>query len=129
MPQMKWQKDGYLLNETRDLAQIRRVLVATMVLNFLSTGVKLAAGLATGALSVVADGMDSLFDGLSNVIGLGGLAVAGRPPDSSHPYGYRKFETVATLSIAFLLFLTTFELLQEAWQRLQSHAVPQINLW
>jgi cation diffusion facilitator family transporter len=55
--------------------------------------------------------------------------VAGRPPDSSHPYGYRKFETLATLSIAFLLFLTTFELLQEAWQRLQSHAVPQINWW
>jgi cation diffusion facilitator family transporter len=129
MPQLKWQEDGYAVNEKRDLPQIRRVLVATMVLNFLSTGVKLAAGLATGALSVVADGMDSLFDGLSNIIGLAGLAVAGRPPDPSHPYGYRKFETVATLSIAFLLFLTTFELLQEAWQRLQSHAVPQINWW
>jgi Co/Zn/Cd efflux system component len=63
MPQIKWQDDGYALNDRRDLPQIRWVLVVTMILNFISMGVKLAAGLATGALSVVADGMDSLFDG------------------------------------------------------------------
>jgi cation diffusion facilitator family transporter len=85
--------------------------------------------LATGALSVVADGLDSLFDGISNLVGLVGLNLAARPPDSNHPYGHRKFETIAALSIAFLLFLTSWQLLQTAWARWWSDEVPEINLW
>ncbi|HEX7975567.1 MAG TPA: cation-efflux pump [Anaerolineales bacterium] len=117
------------MTETRDVAQIRRVLVATMVLNFLTTIVKLAAGLSTGALSVVADGLDSLFDGISNVVGLIGFAISAKPPDANYPYGRRKFETLATLSIAFLLFLTSWQLLLSAWQRLGSGMEAKVNLW
>ena len=73
---MKWVDDGYYVTESRDLREIRRVLILTMLLNFAATAVKLAAGLATGALSVIADSLDSLFDGLSNLIGLAGLYVA-----------------------------------------------------
>jgi cation diffusion facilitator family transporter len=128
MPTVKWIQDGFLLEERRDLGRIRRVLVVTMLLNFAASAVKLAAGLATGALSVVADALDSLFDGISNVVGLAGLSAAAKPPDAEHPYGHRKFETIAALSIAFLLFLTSFQLLQSAWQRLGSARPPQVNL-
>src|SRR3989304_1437257 len=121
--------EGYFSTEKRDLAHIRRVLLLTMLLNFIASGAKLAAGIATGALSVIADGLDSLFDGLSNLVGLAGLYAAARPPDADHPYGHRKFETIAALSIAFLLFLTCWQLLQVAWERLGSGAAPQVNLW
>jgi divalent metal cation (Fe/Co/Zn/Cd) transporter len=82
-----------------------------------------------GALSVVADGLDSLFDGISNLAGLVGLNLASKPPDADHPYGHRKFETIAALSIAFLLFLTSWQLLQTAWERWWSDAVPEITIW
>jgi cation diffusion facilitator family transporter len=129
MPPRKWIDDGYQTTELRDVRRIRWVLISTMLLNFLATAIKLAAGLATGALSVVADGLDSLFDGISNLVGLVGLNVASKPPDSDHPYGHRKFETIAALSIAFLLFLTSWQLLQTAWERWWSDEVPQINAW
>ena len=129
MPPRKWIDDGYQTTELRDVRRIRWVLIATMLMNFLATAIKLAAGLATGALSVVADGLDSLFDGISNLVGLVGLNVAAKPPDSDHPYGHRKFETIAALSIAFLLFLTSWQLLQTAWGRWWSDEVPQINAW
>jgi cation diffusion facilitator family transporter len=129
MSDLKWVKDDFIDTEQRDLGQIRRVLIITMLLNFAATGIKLAAGLATGALSVVADGLDSLFDGLSNVVGLAGLYAASRPPDASHPYGHRKFETLAALSVAFLLFLTCWQLLVSAWERFNSLKAPQVNLW
>lgn len=125
----KWIDDGYQSTELRDISSIRRVLLLTMLLNFLATGIKLAAGVATGALSVVADGLDSLFDGISNLVGLVGLKVAAQPPDSDHPYGHRKFETIAALSIAFLLFLTSWQLLQVAWERWWTEAVPEISIW
>jgi len=129
MSARKWIDDGYQATELRDVPSIRRVLIITLLLNFLATGIKLAAGLGTGALSVVADGLDSLFDGISNLVGLVGLNVAARPPDSNHPYGHRKFETIAALSIAFLLFLTSWQLLQTAWDRWWSGAIPEINAW
>lgn len=129
MSSRKWIDDGYYVTETRDLREIRRVLILTMLLNFAATAVKLAAGLATGALSVIADSLDSLFDGLSNLVGLAGLYVASKPPDADHPYGHRKFETIAALSIAFLLFFTVFQLLEIAWERWNSSVVPQVNVW
>jgi cation diffusion facilitator family transporter len=129
MPRYDWTDDGYFATERRDLSQIRYVLIVTMLLNFVAMAIKIAAGLATGALSVVADGLDSLFDGLSNVVGLAGLYAAGKPPDAEHPYGHRKFETVAALSISFLLFLTCWQLLQTAWQRLGGEHFPQVTLW
>ena len=129
MTARKWIDDGYQTTELRDVRRIRWVLIATMLLNFLATAIKLAAGLATGALSVVADGLDSLFDGISNLAGLVGLNLASQPPDVDHPYGHRKFETIAALSIAFLLFLTSWQLLQTAWERWWSDAVPDINIW
>jgi divalent metal cation (Fe/Co/Zn/Cd) transporter len=60
---------------------------------------------------MVADGFHSLFDASSNIIGLVGIHLANRPPDADHPYGHKKFETFATLGIAFLLGLTCLEIL------------------
>ncbi len=113
----------------RDTRAIFRVMLVTMLLNFLATFVKLVPGFLTGSLSVVADGLDSLFDGLSHISGFAGLYVSSKPPDEEHPYGHRKFETVAALSISFLLFLTTWQLLQTAWDRLKSPVTPDVTLW
>jgi cation diffusion facilitator family transporter len=129
MASRKWIDDGYQETELRDVHRIRWVLLITMLLNFLATGIKLAAGLATGAISIVADSLDSLFDGISNLVGLVGLNLAAKPPDSDHPYGHRKFETIAALCIAFLLFLTSWQLLQTAWEHWWNDAVPVISEW
>lgn len=114
---------------SRNYPAIRRVLWITMLLNWLAAGVKLGAGFLTGALSLVADGLDSLFDGLANVIGLVGIAVGSRPPDENHPYGHRKFETLTALLIASLLFFTAWELAESAIQRLRAPEPVTVNAW
>lgn len=124
-----WQDDGYFQTDHRDTRGIFWVMVFTMLLNFAATAVKITAGLLTGALSVVADGLDSLFDGLSHISGFAGLYAVSKPPDAEHPYGHRKFETVAALSIAFLLFITTWQLLETAWNRLHNPQPVEVNLW
>ncbi|MGB5932494.1 MAG: cation-efflux pump [Anaerolineae bacterium] len=108
---------------------IRRVLLITLALNLLATLAKMWVGYLTGSLSIVAGGFDSLFDSASNVIGLVGISFAVRPPDEEHPYGHRKFETLAAIGISLLLFVTCVEIVQSAAARLTSRAVPQINLW
>jgi len=110
---------------------IRRVLWITMGLNLLATAAKLIVGYWTGSLSLIADGFDSVFDSASNVIGLVGIHVAAQPADKDHPYGHRKAETMTALIIASLLFLTTWELIQSAVERLRNPALIQaeVNVW
>jgi cation diffusion facilitator family transporter len=92
--------------------------MVTLVCNLLAAVVKLGVGLWSGALSLVADGLDTLFDGLSNVVGLLAVRISSQPPDAEHPYGHRKFETLAALLIAVALFVTAWELTTGALGRL-----------
>src|SRR5512136_2209019 len=97
---------------------VRFVLIYTMVLNLVATVAKVAVGYLTGSLSLLADGFDSFFDSFSNVIGLVAIYVARRPADEDHPYGYRRYEILMTLVVSGLLFLTCFQILRSAYQRL-----------
>src|SRR5258708_3925981 len=76
---------------------------------------------------MVADGFHSVMDASSNVIGIAGVIIAARPPDDSHPYGHRRFETMATLSIGGLLLVAAWEILKTAIERLftGSHATAE----
>src|SRR5262245_18829343 len=74
-----------------------------------------------------ADGIHSLLDASSNVIGLVAVAVARRPPDANHPYGHRKYETFAALAVAMMLFAACQEVIGGALQRWRHPALPTIG--
>jgi len=107
--------------------QVRRVLIITLVLNIAVAVGKIVVGALTGAVSITADGFHSLMDGSSNLIGLGANAIAGKPADEDHPYGHRRFETVAALGVGVLLLLTAYEIVTSAIDRLTSGEAPQIS--
>jgi len=113
----------------RNYAAIERVLVITFVLNVISTVAKLGFGLWVGALSLIADGLDSLFDGVSNLVGLIAVRISRQPPDEDHPYGHRKFETLAALFIAAALFVAAWELATGAIGRLITPSPLVVNRW
>ena len=64
---------------------------------------KIALGYYSGTVSIISDGFHSLTDTASNVVGLVGVSVASRPPDANHPYGHRKYETMASVGIMILV--------------------------
>lgn len=88
---------------------------------------KIAFGYASGAISILSDGFHSLTDAASNVVGLIGVRVAGRPPDADHPYGHRKFETVAAAAVAIFLLLVLVEVLRNAFNHLTGRSTPTIG--
>ena len=69
------------------LDRIGSVLWRILWLNLAVALAKLLYGWKSGAVAMTADGIHSLLDASSNVIGLAGLSVARRPPDANHPYG------------------------------------------
>jgi cation diffusion facilitator family transporter len=108
--------------------EIRRVLWLVLVLNLLVAGAKLLYGHLTNSLSMSADGFHSLFDGTSNIIALVGSWFASRPPDESHPYGHRKYETFASFGISVLLFFTCYHVLKDSFHRLALQDAPEVTL-
>ncbi|MFC1509147.1 cation diffusion facilitator family transporter [Candidatus Omnitrophota bacterium] len=107
--------------------QIRRILVIILVFNWLVAFSKIIYGIITKCASMTADGVHSFGDGASNVIGLIGIWVAYKPKDDTHPYGHKKFETIATLGIAIILFLAAFNILRDAVVRLFHPVMPDVT--
>lgn len=109
------------------LREMRRVLWVVLGLNWGVAAAKLIYGLMTGAVSMQADGIHSSFDGMSNVIGLIGLWVAAHPPDAGHPYGHKKYETLAAAAIGLVLFGTCLYILRNSYLHWREGVVPEVT--
>ncbi len=105
---------------------IVRVLNRVLLLNLAVAFAKIALGYLTGAVSVLSDGFHSLTDAASNIVALVGVSVARRPPDENHPYGHRKYETMASLGILVFLVIVLVEVVSAALDRFRTGAVPKV---
>lgn len=108
-------------------AAVSRILLRVFFLNLLVAFAKIALGLVTGAVSVLTDGFHSLTDGASNVVALVGVRIARQPPDTEHPYGHRKFETMASVGILLFLLLVLVQVLWAAFERFRAPVTPSIT--
>jgi cation diffusion facilitator family transporter len=108
--------------------EIRRVLWVVLALNLAVAFAKLFYGLFSHSVAMQADGIHSLFDGASNVVGLIGMWFASRPPDQSHPYGHRKFETFTAAAIALMLGIAGYTVARGAISSLQGDGDARVNV-
>ena len=106
---------------------VSTVLYRVFFLNLIVAAAKIVLGWTTGAVSVLSDGFHSLTDTASNVVGIVGVRIASAPPDQDHPYGHRKFETMASFGIVVFLLLVLREVLSAAWDRFWSGGEPTIT--
>ena len=106
---------------------IQRVLTTVLILNFAVALAKLGWGLWSHSLGMQADGFHSLFDGVSNIIGLIGIALAVQPADRFHPYGHKKFETLASAGIAVMLIGTCAYVGWRGIQALTDSPAPRVT--
>jgi cation diffusion facilitator family transporter len=71
---------------------------------------KLVVGLTTGSIGILGDAVHSVTDVANNIVAWIVIRLSSRPADERHPYGHRKFETIAVFSLAMLLTILAFEL-------------------
>lgn len=97
--------------------QVRRVIVIEGLANFAVLGLKLVVGISTGSLAVLGDALHSLSDVANNAVAWFVVRISARPPDRHHPYGHRKFETLAVFVLATFLTVLSIELALSAFRR------------
>lgn len=106
-------------------ASVKRVLAWILVANWVVAFAKIGMGAASGSAAVLADGIHSLVDGASNILGLVAMSVASRPPDEDHPYGHAKFEALASLGIGVLIGGALLQLAEIAISSLLRNSHPR----
>lgn len=82
--------------------------------NLLLFAVKLAIGLISGAISIVADALNNLSDAGSSLVMLLGFRIAARPADPEHPFGHGRVEYLTGLFVAVVILFVGFQLLQSS---------------
>ena len=105
-------------------ASIRRVMLVVLTLNLCVALAKIATGYFFNTSAVFADGVHSIFDAASNLVALGGIVVASRPADETHPYGHGKYEAFASLGIGILLLAAAYEV---GWGAVESLLSGQVE--
>lgn len=109
------------------MESVRKVLWVTLALNLAVAAAKLAVGLSQGALALVSDGIHSLSDASSNVIGLIGIYWAQKPADANHHYGHHKVEIMAASAISIFLFITAWEIVKHAAAAIEGPVTARID--
>lgn len=75
-------------------------------------GLKLAAGLLSGSVAVIADAVNNLSDAGSSIITAISFRMSGKPADSKHPYGHARIEYISGMIVSFVVALLGVELLK-----------------
>jgi cation diffusion facilitator family transporter len=84
----------------KNLQTAARVTLLGLVMNVALASAKIVAGFLGHAYVLIADGIESALDVGGSIVIWGGLTVAARPPDTSHPYGHGKAEPIAAIVVA-----------------------------
>ena len=91
-----------------------RLALLGLVINVVLASVKIVAGVVGHAYVLIADGMESALDVGGSIVIWGGLTVAARPPDRTHPYGHGKAEPLAALVVAICVLAAAIGLAIES---------------
>lgn len=111
----------------------RRVTWVSVVWNLLLTIAQIVIGVIGHSQALVADGMHTLSDFITDFMVLFALKHSRKGADEDHPYGHARFETAVTMILGLMLLAVGIGIAVSAGMRLysaQSFVVPSaITLW
>lgn len=83
-----------------------RVSVVTILINTVLSIFKLLAGIFGKSYALISDAIHSASDVFSTIIVLLGVKISSKKADKNHPFGHERFECVAAILLAVVLFAT-----------------------
>ncbi len=124
--------DGPFIAAQRSAAASRSTWVSVVVNVVLST-LQIVVGLLAKSQGLIADGVHSLSDLLSDFVVLMAARQSRKDADADHPYGHHRFETAASLLLGAMLMAVGAGMLWSAVNKLQQpEAIPAVHgvaLW
>ncbi len=105
-------------NAEQTLKLKSRVTYVGALINIFLTIIKIGVGFLGQSTSLIADGIHSLSDLVSDFIVIIAIKLGSREADYDHPYGHRRFETMATVLLGMGLVVVAGGIAWDATERL-----------
>lgn len=102
--------------------------IVGIICNVILFSFKFMAGIITGAVSISADAFNNLSDAGSSVITLIGFKMAGKSPDSEHPYGHGRVEYLSGLLVASIIIIMAVELFKSSVEKIMHPEAMEFSL-
>lgn len=103
---------------------ILKVSIVSATTNTLLALFKIIIGKLGHSQALIADGIHSFSDLVSDALVYIAARASGKDPDSTHPYGHQRIETVATIVIALILLGIGASICYDAIVRIAHHVFP-----
>lgn len=100
--------------------QITNITWLGMAINAVLTAFKLVAGLIGKSSAMVADGVHSLSDFISDIVILVFLRISMKGRDKDHDFGHGKFETMATFILGIILIVVAAQILSHGIEKIKN---------
>jgi cation diffusion facilitator family transporter len=107
----------------------QKVTLVGAVVDLLLSILKVIVGFIGHSGALIADGIHSFSDLLSDWVVWYAAKHAGEAPDEEHPYGHERFETVATLGLSIFLAIVGTGIIFDAAQRLSNTTQLEHTPW
>ena len=95
------------------------VTLVGMFFDLLLGAGKIVGGVLTNSFALVTDGIHSLTDAGTDIFVLVVARVAHAEPDAKHQYGHGRFETLGTIAMGIVFFITAAILMYDSFNRLR----------
>ncbi|AEH06647.1 cation diffusion facilitator family transporter [Methanothermococcus okinawensis] len=95
----------------------KNVMVVSAILTLLVAVLKGIVGYISGSVALTADALHSLSDVLGPIAVYFGLKLAQKEPNTKFPYGYSRAESLASLAVSFIIFITGIEILKQSIEK------------
>ncbi|MCI9126400.1 MAG: cation transporter [Eubacterium sp.] len=95
-----------------------RVSGVSIISNIILSLLKLLAGVFGRSMAMLSDAIHSLSDVFSTIIVIIGVKMAKKEEDSDHQYGHDRMESLASLALGAILFLTGALLIYEGIKKI-----------
>ncbi len=98
-------------------AKNAKKLTIALALTFTFLIVEVVAGFITQSLALLSDAAHMFTDAAALAIALAAIKIGQKPADDKRTFGYQRFEILAALFNAMMLFVVAIYILYEAYQR------------
>ncbi|WP_148883191.1 cation diffusion facilitator family transporter [Thermococcus aciditolerans] len=109
------------------MEEVYRPIWVSILGNVLLSLLKLAVGFMYSSIALISDGVHSLSDVITSVIGYAGIRISSKPPDKSHPFGHSRFEPLVAFLIGEALIIVAYEIGRDAVYRIIEGGAIEVN--
>ena len=80
-----------------------KTMIISMIVNTILSILKVIIGLIGKSGALIADGLHSFSDLITDVVAIIGSKLASKPADINHPYGHGKIEYITSMVISMMI--------------------------